>query len=191
MIKKLKIFVVIATLSFLLIGCRSSNNGLNIMNISDMNIDNLIKYSNSFVGDNSKVGSILLKLPGSPMIKSFSIEGYNLNVDYGIKASSNINEDEFAEFWLNKDRIEKIFLNNATTLLILIDNVEEITLKLFVNTSTHTFSISRKELEDYYKVELKSLAKNKNLWNSKVMGNQLNKTENLKQFFSIYPIINE
>ncbi|HCQ89664.1 MAG TPA: hypothetical protein DIU45_07880, partial [Clostridium sp.] len=114
-----KKFLLVVTLLFTLlfmIGCKSNeikdnNYKRDIYSVDELDIDKLLKYKDSYVGDNSKVGGILSVLPGNMFIKEFSLTNDSIKVDYEYKGQSNIKEEDLHKYF-NDENTKKIFLNN-------------------------------------------------------------------------------
>jgi len=175
-----------------MIGCKSNeikdnNYKRDIYSVDGVDIDKLLKYKNSYVGDNSKVGGILSILPGNMFIKEFSLTNDSIKVDYEYKGQSNMEEEDLQKYF-NDENTKKIFLNNITTLFILIKNVENIELNLHTENQL-SFNISRKEVEDFYGKDLRKYAEDKLLWEKEVLKNKLASKESIESFFEAHSII--
>lgn len=189
--KFLLVFTLLCTLLFM-IGCKSNeikdnNYKRDIYSVDGLDIDKLLKYKNSYVGDNSKVGGILSILPGNMFIKEFSLTNDSIKVDYEYKGQSNMEEEDLQKYF-NDENTKKIFLNNITTLFILIKNVENIELNLHTENQL-SFNISRKEVEDFYGKDLRKYAEDKLLWEKEVLKNKLASKESIESFFEAHSII--
>ena len=98
-------------------------------------IDNIIKYKNNYVGNNSNTGNLINNLPLSEYGYVFEIDSVNLEltVDYYI-TDWYINEHHY---------LEKSLLYNSVSIFSLIDNVEELTF----NFSGKSYKVNRKQIE--------------------------------------------
>ncbi|MDY4996346.1 MAG: DUF4825 domain-containing protein, partial [Bacilli bacterium] len=101
-------------------------------------IDNIIKYKNNYVGNNSNTGNLINNLPLSEYGYVFEIDSVNLEltVDYYI-TDWYINENHY---------LEKSLLYNSVSIFSLIDNVEELTF----NFSGKSYKVNRKQIEELY-----------------------------------------
>lgn len=101
-------------------------------------IDNIIKYKNKYIGNNSNIGNLISNLPLSEYGYVFEIDSVNLSLTINYQVTDwYINENKY---------LEKSLLYNAVTMFILIDNFEEITF----NFSGNSFVITRNEVKDKY-----------------------------------------
>jgi len=120
-------------------------------------------------------------------IKEFSLTNDSIKVDYEYKGQSNMEEEDLQKYF-NDENTKKIFLNNITTLFILIKNVENIELNLHTENQL-SFNISRKEVEDFYGKDLRKYAEDKLLWEKEVLKNKLASKESIESFFEAHSII--
>ncbi len=178
-----KILVIALTLFFvfsILTGCES-NESKSVNGIQKINIEKLIQYKDSYVGDNSSVGGILYNLPGNIYVKQFSLQTnttpYGIKVNYGLEQNSNLKEDDFNKFW-NSESVRKIFLNNSTTLFILVKNVDKVEFELDT-PSKQSFSITRKELEAFYGKDLREYSNDISSWEKEI----IDSGEKVEDFF--------
>lgn len=163
---KFKLLVpVILTVSLSLIGC--GNNSDKISNHEDKTTSqietyDLIKYKDSYVGDNSSVGNIIAKLPGNEYNAGFSLqtdkEPYGITINY--KAKENLGEDNYNKFWSDK-KVNEFLEKNAVVLLALVQNAEVIEFNV-ENIGEISYKYDRKSLEQKYGDNLKDLFKNNN-----------------------------
>ena len=108
---KFKIFVpVIIIVSLSLIGCVGNSTKTShqkMETISQVKIDDLLKYKGSYVGDNSAVGNIIAKLPANNYNEGFSLqtdkEPYGIIVNY--KVNENLGTDDYNNFWSKKNLV--------------------------------------------------------------------------------------
>jgi hypothetical protein len=179
-LKKTLVVALILFLVFsLLIGCQS-NEIKRLDSVQETNIEKLVEYKDSYVGDNSAVGGILYSLPGNMYVKQFSLQTntkpYVIKVEYGLDENSNLKKEDFNEFW-NDENAKNIFLNNAITLFILIKNVDEVEFNL--NTlNKQSFRITRKELETLYGRDLREYSNDILAWKKEV----IDSSEKIEEF---------
>lgn len=101
-------------------------------------IDNIIKYKNKYIGNNSNIGNLINNLPLSEYGYVFEIDSANfgLTIDYHI-TDWYVNENHY---------LEKSLLYNSVSIFTLIDNVDELTF----NFSGKSYKINRKKIEELY-----------------------------------------
>lgn len=101
-------------------------------------IENLIKYKNHYVGNNSNTGNLIGNLPLSEYDYVMEIDSENLGliINYHI-TDWYVGENQY---------LEKCLLYNSVSLFSLIDNVQELTF----NFSGKSYRVSRKQIEDRY-----------------------------------------
>ena len=101
-------------------------------------IDNIIKYKNKYVGNNSNVGNLLNSLPLSEYGLVFEIdsEKLGLTVDYHI-----------TDWYINDDMyVERALVYNSVSMFSLIDNVQYIT----YNFSGKSYKVERAKVQEVY-----------------------------------------
>lgn len=101
-------------------------------------IDNIIKYENKYIGNNSNIGNLLSNLPLSEYGYVFEIDSQNngLTIDY------------HTTDWYNNENlyINKALIYNSVSIFMLIDNVKTITF----NFSGNSYEIERTTIENKY-----------------------------------------
>ncbi|MCA0118335.1 DUF4825 domain-containing protein [Bacillus sp. RSS_NA_20] len=140
---------ILLLLTVVLSGCGSqaTEQKSDIKGIEDISLKQLSKHKNSYIGDNGAVGAILSDLPGNVIREYEIVDEKALKVTYGVKENTNDTEEQFDAFWFDKkDTIEKNYLYNALALFILIDNVEQVTLKMY-SKDEPSVTFKRKQLE--------------------------------------------
>ena len=101
-------------------------------------IDNIIKYQNKYLGNNSNTGNLINSLPLSEYGYDFKIDSDNLGltIDYHI-----------TDWYINNNNyLEKSIIYNSVSIFFLINNVEYITF----NFSGNTYHITRNNIMNYY-----------------------------------------
>lgn len=124
---------VLLLLTVVLSSCSSqaTEKKSDIKGIEDIALKQLSNHKNTYLGDNSAVRTILSDLPGGVIREFEIIDGKALDVTYGVKENDGYTEEQFDAFWFDqKDTIEKTYLYNAIALFILVDNVEQVTLRM-------------------------------------------------------------
>ncbi|GFP74745.1 DUF4825 domain-containing protein [Clostridium fungisolvens] len=158
-----KIAPIIVVLSLTLIGC--NNNSAKISNqtkqtTSKISTYDLIKYKDSYVGDNSAVANIISKLPANSYSAGFSLqtakEPYGMTINY--KANKNSKEEDYTKFWSNV-QIEELLEKNAVVLLALIKNADSVDFNV-EDIGEKPYKYDRKTLEKKYGGDLRNLFKN-------------------------------
>ena len=118
-------------------------------------IDNIIKYENKYVGNNSNVGNLLYNLPLSEYEFVFEIDTKDLGITI----------DYHTTDWYNNEQlyIQKCLIYNSVSIFALIDNVKYIQ----YNFSGSSYKITRNQVENYYPnyVKIKENSINKTNFN--------------------------
>lgn len=101
-------------------------------------IDNIIKYQNKYLGNNSNTGNLITNLPLSNYGYVFEIDSEN----YGLTINYNTTD------WYNNDDmyIERSLVYNSVAIFMLIDNLKTITF----NFSGSQYMIERTVIENNY-----------------------------------------
>lgn len=101
-------------------------------------IDNIIKYKNKYLGNNSNTGNLINKLP-------LSEYGYVFEID---SSKLELKIDYHTTDWYIKENLylQKSLLYNAVSIFSLIENVDKITF----NFSGNSFKVYRKQIEETY-----------------------------------------
>ena len=101
-------------------------------------IDNIIKYKNKYIGNNSNTGNLIQSLPLSEYSYVFEIDSDNL----GLTINYHI-----TDWYINENNyLEKSLLYNSVSLFTLINNVQYINF----NFSGITYKTTRVQLEEQY-----------------------------------------
>lgn len=158
--KKFYILILIIAVSTMLMGCKSSFTELdtqNIQDISQVNLDELFKYKNSYVGDNSAIGNIISNLPANTYIYEFSLKTdqkpYGVVIKYNSNREENI--DNYDKFWRSQ-KPEQLLEKNAIILFSLVPNVDIIEFNV-AGLAEETYKYDRVELEGKYNRDLETL----------------------------------
>lgn len=153
---------LILVLSLTLIGC--TNDSAKTTNqpkqaTSKIETYDLIKYKDSYVGDNSAVANILSKLPANAFSSGFSLqttkEPYGITINYN--ASKISGEEDYNKFWSNV-KIEELLEKNAVVLLALIKNADTVDFNV-EGIGENSYKYDRKTLEKKHGGDLKNLFK--------------------------------
>lgn len=176
---------IISCIFVLTTGCSQKEE---IKTINETKVEDLQKYKETLVGNNSAISSIVNSLPGGSTYKEIELSDQSIKVVYGIKTDrENLNKDELNTYWLNDNNIENNFLYNATAIFILVKNVQKVTLEL-ESEKYYSFSISREELIKELPHSLEEYVKNKKLWEDDILNNLIMKKEKREEFFKKYPV---
>ena len=136
-------------------------------------IDNIIKFKNQYVGNNSNDSHLIDSLPLSEYGYVFEIDSENLGltIDYHI-TDWYINENQY---------LEKCLLYNTVSIFSLIDNVQSISF----NFSGKSYKVSRKQAQELYPNydDIISNEINKDNFN-KYLENKMNDNEFVKITFN-------
>ena len=101
-------------------------------------IDNIIKYKNKYVGNNSNDGNLLNSLPLSEYGLVFEIDSENL----GLKVDYHI-----TDWYINDDMyVERALIYNSVSIFSLIDNVQYIN----YNFAGKSYKIERTKVQELY-----------------------------------------
>lgn len=136
-------------------------------------IDNIIKYQNKYVGNNSNDSNLVKSLPLSEYGYVIEIDSENLGltIDYHI-----------TDWYINEDLyLEKSLLYNSVSIFSLIDNVKYINFSF----SGKNYKVERTKIEELYPsfIEIKKEAIDKDNFN-KYVENKMNDYEFVKNTFS-------
>jgi len=116
-------------------------------------IDNIIKYENKYIGNNSNIGNLLYDLPLEEYGLVFQIDSEKL----GVIVDYNTTD------WYNNNNlyIEKSLIYNSASIFLLIDNVEYIK----YNFSGSSYTITREQFEkdypNYSEIKINTVNKDK------------------------------
>ena len=118
-----------------------------ILIVSGCNTNNekedIFKFKDSFVGDNSAIGNIVNQLQGAEHLKGFELE--TKEKPYGIILNYDWSE--------SKQNYKKTAVFNATFLFTLVQNAEWITF----NFDTQEYKITKENLQNWYGVDFSEL----------------------------------
>ena len=101
-------------------------------------IDNILKYQNKYVGNNSNTGNLISNLPLSEYGHVFEIDSNNLGltIDYHI-----------TDWYINDEMyVERALVYNSVALFSLIDNLQYITF----NFTGNSYTIKREKVQELY-----------------------------------------
>ncbi|WII37874.1 DUF4825 domain-containing protein [Paenibacillus thiaminolyticus] len=132
-----RLFIFLFVLLLTLAGCDSNSRS------AGAGDKDIFQYKNSYVGDNTAIGSILGMLPQSDRLKQFSLstteKPYRITVQYH-EAASPMSESE----------IRETVIFNATFLFALVQNVDQVHLEL----KGQSYLLTREQLQSWYGKEL-------------------------------------
>ncbi|MBU5207918.1 DUF4825 domain-containing protein [Bacillus safensis] len=181
---------VLLLLTVVLSSCSSqaTEKKSDIKGIEDIALKQLSNHKNTYLGDNSAVRTILSDLPGG-IIREFEIiDGKALNVTYGVKENDSYTEEQFDAFWFDqKDTVEKTYLYNAIALFILIDNVEQVTLKMNSNDEP-SVTFKRKQLEKKLPHSFKKYKDDTALWQKELVDGIVKSKEKRQDVYKAFPM---
>lgn len=126
-----------------------------VNNISDINMEELKKYKDSYVGDNSAVINILANLPLNTYVSELSLKTdrkpYEITVNY--KENPALGLDDYNNFWKDKNPNE-VLEKNAALMFSLIKNTDVIEFNV-ENIGEKNYKYTREELKEKYDEDLK------------------------------------
>lgn len=139
-------------------------------NRTESGIDNIIKYKNKYIGNNSNTGNLIRSLPLSEYGYVFEIDSKNLGltIDYHI-TDWYINENYY---------LEKSLIYNSISIFSLIDNIQYIK----YNFSGNTYTVKREKVENYFP-HFSKIKKNKESFN-KYLENKINDIAFVDMYFN-------
>ncbi|MGM9923713.1 MAG: DUF4825 domain-containing protein [Bacillus sp. (in: firmicutes)] len=153
-------------------------------------VEELLAFKDSSIGDASAVVNMSYLLPGGEYVKQVSLQTekqpYEIKLDYGIKEGTNIKEEVFEKYW-KEEVTKRAFLNNATTLFILVKNVDVVEFKLHT-ASPKTFKVTRKDIEDFYGKDVRQYSENAEAWEEEILQSTIGENEEVEKFFKKHPI---
>ncbi|KEP25711.1 DUF4825 domain-containing protein [Bacillus zhangzhouensis] len=159
-----------------------------IKGIEDMSLKQLSKHKNSYIGDNGAIGAILSDLPGNVIREYEIVDEKALKVTYGVKENTTYTEEQFDAFWFNeKDTIEKNYLYNALALFILIDNVQQVTLKMNSNDEP-SVTFKRQQLEKMFPHSFKEYKDDTALWQKELVDGVVESKEKRQDVYNAFPM---
>lgn len=157
----LPLIMIVLSLGF--VGCEKSENAKEDSNESKINVDKLLEYKNSYVGNNLAIGNIISNLPANIYNKKFSLQ--TNSKPYEINLDCKDFEDTYVKFEDNTSitiPFSETIKKNAMILLSLVKNADIINFN-FENGSGITYK--RDELVDAHKnecgVNLEKITKDK------------------------------
>ncbi|MBP3766322.1 MAG: DUF4825 domain-containing protein [Bacilli bacterium] len=140
-----------------------------IFNRNKSGIDNIIKYKNKYIGNNSNTGNLISNLPLSEFGYVFEIDSKNngLTIDYHI-----------TDWYINEDKyLEKALLYNTVSIFSLIDNIEYIK----YNFSGNTYIVKKCDVIKY--PYYKDIVNSKDAFN-KYLEKKMNDTDFTSMWFN-------
>ncbi|WP_179106430.1 DUF4825 domain-containing protein [Terribacillus halophilus] len=178
---KKKISGIIGLLPFLCItACSSADEDISIETVD---YHALADYEETYIGNNSDVGAILTKLPGSNALEETSLSDGNLMVQY----DTNKIDKQKENAWYNKQsEIQEVFLHNILYLSALIKNEKNITLTLQSDETNYQIELSSSELEKFLNIDLAEKIKHEQEWNSYL--EEKLRAENQRKLVKKYPL---
>lgn len=159
-----------------------------IKGIEDISLKQLSKHKNTYLGDNSAIQEILLDLPGGVIREFEIIDGKALDVTYGVKENAGYTEEQFDAFWFDqKDTIKKTYLYNAIALFILVDNVEQVTLRMS-SKDEPSVTFKRQIVEKMLPHTFKDYKIYPALWEKDLIEGVVNSKEKHQAVYKLFPI---
>ena len=181
---------ILLLMTVILSACSSqtSEKESDIKGIEDISLKQLSKHKNSYIGDNGAVGAILSDLPGNVIREYEIVDEKALKVTYGVKENTNDTEEQFDSFWFDKkDTIEKNYLYNGLALFILIDNVEQVTLKMN-SKDEPSVTFKRKQLEKKLPHSFKVYKHDTALWQKELVDGVVKSKDKRQDVYKAFPV---
>lgn len=157
---KFKILVSIIILSLSLVGCTDNFPKRLKQDLEDNSKAkkyDLLKYKDTYVGDNSSVGNIIVSLPGSLYSSRFSLETnkkpYGIVINY--KVNQSLGEENYNKFWSDK-KVTEFLEKNSVILLSLVENADFVEFNVD-NIGEKPYKYTRSSLEQKYGDKLQNL----------------------------------
>ena len=138
-------------------------------------IDNIIKFKNKYVGNNSNDGNLINNLPLSEYGYTFEIDSENL----GLKINYHITD------WYIKDNLylQKSLIYNAISIFSLIDNVEYIEYQFTGNQHKVSRDTIETKYPSFYKIVHNNEVNKENF--NEFLENKMNNNEFIQRIFTI------
>lgn len=177
-------------LTVVLSGCSSqaTEQKSDIKGIEDISLKQLSKHKNSYIGDNGAIGAILSDLPGNVIREYEIVDEKELKVTYGVKENANDTEEQFDAYWFDqKDTIEKTYLYNAFAFFILVDNVEQVTLKMN-SKEEPSVTFKKQKLENLLPHTFNNYKIYPALWKKDLVDGIVNSKEKRQAVYKLFPI---
>jgi hypothetical protein len=174
--------VIILTIGLSLTAC-SNNEEASGVTIESVEPAELQKYHETFIGSNSDVSGILSKLPGTTMMKEYSVADQNLTVSYDTGQLESQQDDGW---YNNENGVKETYYHNSLYIAALIDNVEQIKFSLVNEQTEYTWAVSKTELEDFLKRDLSEDIKDEQAWKDYI--NEQLDTKNVEDIYAEFPL---
>ena len=140
-------------------------------NRSTSGIDNIIKYKNKYLGNNSNTANLVRNLPLSEYGYEIEIDSKNLGLTINYHMTDwYINENNY---------LEKCLLYNSVSIFSLIDNIEHIK----YNFSGNSYEVKRKDIESKYP-KYNDIKTSKKAFN-KYLEDKMNDIDYVNKYFKI------
>jgi len=138
-------------------------------------IDNIIKFKNKYVGNNSNDGNLINNLPLSEYGYTFEIDSENL----GLKINYHITD------WYIKDNLylQKSLIYNSISIFSLIDNVEYIEYQFTGNQHKVSRDTIETKYPSFYKIVHNNEVNKENF--NEFLENKMNNNEFIQRIFTI------
>ncbi|SDN18947.1 DUF4825 domain-containing protein [Alkalicoccus daliensis] len=105
--------------------------------------EDLLEYSGTNAGDNSKVLGLIQSLPGGETMTSLDLSSSSIRVKYGY--NDTYDNEEYIQYWFNEQHtVEKNITFNIIYLACLVPNAQSIHLEI---EEDGAYEISREQLE--------------------------------------------
>ena len=134
--------------------------------------ESVLKYKNKYMGNSSNTSKLFRSLPLSNIEMFFRLYPEQLTAEVNYKGTV---------LEIGEDKVNLSLIYNATVSFVLIDNLEE----LILNFDGKSYSAMRKDVEEWYGVELMTLT-DLNNWKEIVQNKLVDREYTTKCFNSIF-----
>ncbi|MGF9887844.1 DUF4825 domain-containing protein [Priestia megaterium] len=176
--KKIYASLTLCTVLTCLSGCAyAPHNNLSAERVSASSI-----HHTSSLEHETSVKEIANTLPGHVYLKGITFQGTQKPYYLAINYAATNNQHTFEKSWTSV-KTKRILLHNATILLSAVQNIDSV--HFTINTTVpQTITITRKELTDFYGINLQNYNDVKQVWKTKYKGQQ----EKIDEFYDAHPI---
>ncbi|MCM3772700.1 DUF4825 domain-containing protein [Priestia aryabhattai] len=176
--KKIYASLSICSVLTCLSGCAyAPHNNLSAERVSASSI-----HHTSSLEHETSIEEITNKLPGHFYLKGITFQNAQKPYYLAINYTAIDNQHTFEKSWTSV-KTKRTLLHNATILLSVVQNVDSV--HFTINTTVpQTITITRKELTDFYGIDLRNYNDVNQVWKAKYEGQQ----EKIDEFYDAHPI---
>jgi hypothetical protein len=145
-------FIMMLAAAVVLAACSEPADKVEITKIESVNMEKLKEMTGTYVGDNSKVYSIVQNLPGGETVEGIDLTDERIQVTYSLEEGSGVSEEQFNKYWFNGKNVDKQnFYFNAIYLALLVPNAKGFSFDI----DDSTLDVTRQQVEKELKEEFK------------------------------------